>query len=402
MDLLNGEHYLLRRESFGGTLFSVKRGKRIYINHDEYLEMKLSSCITQALANELGEDIVPVVITEPQHLPNDNFSAPDTVFLEVTRACNLHCIHCFNASGKQLPKQLSHTQFESVIEDLVSSGVQEIRFTGGEPMVVSGIISLIRRASELGIRTSMGTNAALINDDKAGALAKAGLRAGIISFDGLESRHDQIRGKGSFKLAIDGLERLRQYNISVRVNIVVMRSNLSDISKLIKFLHEIGVSVFIRRLILSGRASATPNEMLTSTEYSELRKSLQTYLDDPKNLVDGHSLKERRVQMRITLPFTRKDCSAGHRGLIILPDGRIQTCGFLGPLGETSIGRVLKEHMADIWQRLNMSNHIEDLEKNLEPYNQNTVGPSTNCLAVALAEQKHALVQIRRSKQETY
>lgn len=402
MDLLKGEHYLLRRESFGGTLFSVKRGKRVYINHDEYLEMKFSSCVTQALANELGEDIMPVVIAEPKYLPNDNFSAPDTVFLEVTRACNLHCIHCFNTSGKRLSKQLSQTQFESVIKDLVSGGVQEIRFTGGEPMVVPGIISLIRRASELGIRTSMGTNAALINGNKADALAKAGLRAGIVSFDGLESRHDQIRGKGSFKLSMDGLKRLRQRNISVRVNIVVMRSNLSDMSKLVKFLHEIGVSVFIRRLILSGRASATPNEMLTSTEYSVLRKSLQTYLDDSKGLVDGHYLKERRVQMRIILPFVRKDCSAGHRGLIILPDGRIQTCGFLGPLGETSIGRVPEEHMADIWQRLNNSSHIEDLEQNLEPYNKNTVGPPTNCLAVALTGQRYVLVQIKRSKQETY
>lgn len=400
MDLLRGEHYLLRRESFGGTLFSVKRGKRVYINRDEYREIKFSSYITQQLANELGEDILPVVITEPKYLPNGNFSAPDTVFLEVTRACNLHCVHCFNTSGKQLPKQLSQNQFETVIENLVSGGVQEIRFTGGEPMVMPGIIALIKRASELGIRTSMGTNASLISDNKADALAKAGLRAGIVSFDGLESRHDQIRGKGSFELAMDGLDRLQQRKIGVRVNIVVMRSNLSDIPNLIKFLHGIGVSVFIRRLILSGRASTAFNEMLTNTDYSKLRKLLQNYINDPKGLVDGHYLKEKRAQTRISLPFVRKDCSAGHRGLIILPDGLIQTCGFLGTLGETSIGRVPEECMADIWQRLNGSSHIEGLEQNLKPYNKNTVGPQTNCLAVALTEQKHTLVQIRRSKQE--
>lgn len=86
--------------------------------------------------------------------------------------------------------------------------------------------------------------------------------------------------------------------------------------------------------------------------------------------------------------------------MVILPDGRIQTCGFLGPLGETSIGQVPDEYMADIWRRLDSSSRIEDLERNLEPYNTNTTGPETNCLAVALIGQKQTLVKIRRSKQE--
>lgn len=302
----------MRRESFGGTLFFVKKGKRVYINDDEYREIRFSSRIPQTLAIELGEKITPVVITEPKYLPTNNFSAPDTVFLEVTRACNLTCNHCFNASGKQLPKQLTQPQLESVVDDLVSSGVQEIRFTGGEPMVMPGIIPLIRRASELGIRASIGTNAALISDNKADALEEVGLHAGIVSLDGLETRHDYIRGKGSFKLALAGIERLRKRDINVRVNIVVMRSNLSDMKALVEFLYKIGVPVFLRRLILSGRASSASGEMLTSVDYSQLRKLLQTYIDDPSGAVDGHYLREKRVQTRISLPFVRKDCSAGY------------------------------------------------------------------------------------------
>lgn len=398
-DLFEGDHALLRRESFGGTLLLVKTGKRTYVTCDEYDAISSRAALPERLATELGTKAMHVKVVEPKKLYREHFSAPDTVFLEVTRACNLTCTHCFNSSGRMLPNQLTHVQLEEIIDDLAESGVQEIRFTGGEPMSIPGIITLIRRAASYGLRCSMGTNATLISERKADALKQAGLHAGIVSLDGLEGRHDDIRGSLSFRRALEGLGRLRARNIDVRVNIVVMRSSLSDLQPLIEMLCARGISVFMRRLILSGRATSSSEEMLSAAEYEELRVQLQPLLNDSRATVDGHYMKERCVTTRIQLPFVRKNCSAGHRGLVVLPDGRVQTCGFLGPLGEGSVGTLPATSLENVWARLNSSAHIADLELNLAPYNRSTSGPQTNCLAIALAGQA-PLVQLRRSRKE--
>lgn len=397
VNVIAGDHALLRKESFGGTLFFVKKGRRAYIDRKEFAAINYSGLLTLGLADELSEPVIPIKTVVPDMLPEQNFSAPDTVFLEVTRACNLTCTHCFNDSGTQLPDQLSITQLEQAVDNLAVSGVQEIRFTGGEPLALPGIISLVHRASSFGLRCSMGTNAALITERKADDLKDAGLRAGIVSLDGLEDRHDRIRGHGSFRLAIKGIERLRTRGIDVRVNMVVMRSNLNDLIPLVEMLVERGVPMFMRRLILSGRAKGSSSEMLSQTEYAALRARLRYHLEDQSNLVDGHYLREKKFSSRIALPFPRKECSAGHRGLVMLPNGKVQTCGFLGPLGETSIGVLPSETLATIWARLNGSGHIQDFEGNIEPYNRATSGPKTNCLAIALAGQE-PLIQIKRKE----
>ncbi len=394
-NLLGGNHCLLRRESFGGTLFFVKTGKRFYITVGEYESIVENGGLTAKLVNEFHASCSKVIVREPIVLPKNNFSAPDTIFLEVTRACNLACVHCFNSSGKAILDQLTQTQIEEAIVDLASAGIQEIRFTGGEPMVHPAIVQFIRIASGLGLRSSMGTNVMLINEKKADLLTEAGLRSVIVSIDGLEKRHDLIRGKNSFRLTVDGLNRLRSRNIDVRVNIVVMRSNLQDIEPFVEFLSNAGIAVFLRRLIISGRAANAAEEMVTEHEYALLRDKLHPYLNDPRGLVDGHYLSEKKIKTRIPLPFSRKECSAGHRGMVILPDGSVQSCGFLGPLGELSVGRVPIERFADIWRRLIESDHISLLERNLSSFNNNTFGPKTNCLAVALAGKESQLMQIR-------
>ncbi|MEK7137422.1 MAG: radical SAM protein, partial [Patescibacteria group bacterium] len=243
-------------------------------------------------------------------------------------------------------------------------------------------------ASSFGLRCSMGTNAVLISEIKADELKSAGLRSGIVSLDGLEEKHNLIRGRSSFQLTLEGIERLRVRDIDVRVNVVVMRSNLSDIVPIVEWLAKRNVPVFMRRLILSGRAFSSSDEMLSATDYADLRARLKPLLDDQRGLVGGHYLKERHVTTRFPLPFARKDCSAGHRGLVILPDGKVQTCGFLGPLGEMGVGTLPAESLSVIWSRLNGSDHILALENRLGQYNGSTSGPKTNCLAVALSGQE--------------
>lgn len=396
VDVLSKDTWLARAESFGATVLHRASGRRSYLTREEFRILTVEN----RMPLDVKPGVAPVdrlVVRRPQLLPSGNFSAPDTVFFEVTGGCNLTCSHCFNSSGGETsPRQLSQKQFEMIVSNLAECGVQEIRFTGGEPLLFPGIFNLIHLAASLGLRTSVGTNATLIGKKDAGALANAGLNAAIVSIDGLEKRHDAIRGKGSFRAAMDGLEQLRAEHIDVRVNMVIMRSNVPDIETLVDYFFHRRISVFIRRFILSGRAGGATVEMLSEREYVDVRERLSNYLADKGGLIDGHYLRERRIQTRIKLPFHRKECSAGHRGLVILPDGKVQTCGFLGPLGEPSVGSVPVERFSGIWSRLVSSRHMTDLEASLASYNQQTAGPKTNCLAVVMADREFLLSQSPR------
>ncbi|MBI2409648.1 radical SAM protein [Candidatus Kaiserbacteria bacterium] len=323
-------------------------------------------------------------VTTPAWIPDFNFSAPDTVFFEVTRACNLRCSHCLNASGVRSMDELTQKQRLSMIDDLAETGVQEIRFTGGEPMILDGLGELLARATALNLRTSMGTNAVLATEKNVHRFARF-LHMAIVSIDGMEDRHDSIRGRGAFRRTMAGMENFLSYSIKVRVNTVIMRSGIHDTVALAEHLYNRGIPLFVRRLVPSGRATDMLSEVLNKEEYEQVCVQLKPYLADPRGLTQGHYLNERALETRIRLPFRRSSCSAGHRGMVTLPNGNMQTCGFLGSLGEPSVGKVPDESLATIWKRLLVSNHIASLEDNLAIHNQYSTGPSTNCLAIALS-----------------
>jgi len=377
---------ILRQEVFGGTLFENIQGKRFHVTANEFEEIQQLGNIPNLLAQEIGVN-GEVRIVSPPWIPSFNFSAPDTSFFEVTRACNITCIHCFNESGRKLIFELAPEQRLKIVEDLATAGVQEIRFTGGEPLALPEIFDLIELAYSLQLRVSVGTNAMLVTPEKATRLAGIGLKKAIVSVDGPEAQHDRIRGQGSFRKTINGLNNLREEGISIRVNAVVMRSSADELVPLVDYFYKLGIHMYLRRLIPAGRGAASVNEMLTAVEYQQLKERLKPYLEDPRGLIEGHYLGEKLFKPRISLPFENKGCSAGHRGIVILPNGKVQTCGFLGPLGEKSLGEAHKEPFWKIWKRLLESEHIAKLRTLLEPHNKTTAGPCTNCLAIALATQ---------------
>src|SRR5699024_2860759 len=153
------------------------------------------------------------------------------------RQCNLTCKHCLNDSGKRIPNQLSTEELVNLIKDLAEAGVQDIRFTGGEPLLFEDVYKLISLASELGIYTSIGTNGTLITSDIANKLKNSGLKKAVVSIDGTEEKHNSIRGVGSYQKAIKGIENLLSQGIKVRVNSVLMRSNMDEVIALTKELH---------------------------------------------------------------------------------------------------------------------------------------------------------------------
>jgi MoaA/NifB/PqqE/SkfB family radical SAM enzyme len=293
-----------------------------------------------------------LAINVPDLLPNDNFSAPDTLYFEVTRECNLRCRHCFNSSAIRLPNELTSTERLEVVRNAAEAGVQEVRLSGGEPLLLNDLPDLVSAIRDAPMKSSIGTNGSLITIEIATELKKNGLNESIVSIDGAESTHDSIRGHGSYRATIRGIEQLLAVNIPVRVNIVAMKSNVSEIPTLVRRFTEFPVRVMVRRYIASGRAAQWPDQAPSSAEYDTLRRSLLQDNRINQDLLEGHHIKTNTTAPRVPLPFNRRPCSAGQRGIAVMPTGEVQTCGFMAALRECGFGWVHRESFLELWRHI--------------------------------------------------
>lgn len=384
--IMKGENIMnydinIREEVFGGTLMDVKTGKRVYITKKE-LKNILNNNIFPKDLQYLNKDNLNIKFTKLTKKIGNMFSFFDVVYLELTRACNLKCIHCLNNSGIKQKDELTKEDLLKLIKNFSSLGVQEIRFTGGEPLLFNGIYDLIKFATEEGICTSLGTNGTLITKEVAKKLKESGLKKVVVSIDGNKKTHDKIRGKKNYQKAMNGLKYLKQNDINVRVNSVIMKSNMDDVIKLAKKMSRKKITIFIRRFISSGRGKELENNMLNKKDYDYVRNKLQKELTK-KTYVNGHYLRnDEGVNSRIKLPFEIRGCKAGQRAITILLNGDINLCGFLAAQDFPKVGNIKElDDFLDFWILINKNDHLLNLRNNLDKYNKLLNVQETYCLA---------------------
>lgn len=371
----------IREEVFGGTLCDVKTGKRVYITKKELRRIINKKIFPKDLDYYNKKDL-NIKLTPLKYKINNHFSFFDIVYIELTRGCNLRCIHCLNNSGTIKDNELTKDEWISIINKFSNLGVQEIRFTGGEPLLFNGIYELIKYATKNGICTSLGTNGTLITKQIAKKLSESGLKKAIISIDGNRKIHDSIRGKGNYKKSMKGLKYLKKNNIDVRINSVIMKSNMDDIINFSKKIHKKKITLFIRRFIESGRGKNLENNMLTKKDYDYIREKLKKELECGL-YINGHYLRnDEGINSRIKLPFSIRGCKAGQRAITILPNGDINLCGFLAAQNFSNVGNIKNiKDIGKFWIDINSNDKLLELRNNLDKYNNRENVQETYCLA---------------------
>src|SRR5206468_9455557 len=109
--------------------------------------------------------------------------------ISITDKCNFRCTYCMPAEGLHWLKKaeiLSYEELERIARVAVSMGIEQIRLTGGEPLVRRDVPDFIRQLRKIaGLRSlSLTTNGILLKQ-QAGALAQAGLNRINVSLDSL-------------------------------------------------------------------------------------------------------------------------------------------------------------------------------------------------------------------------
>ena len=228
----------------------------------------------------------------PSHLLQFSKDKKPVVVWNMTRRCNLKCVHCYAKSEDiSYDNELNHEQSLAMIDDLAKFGVPVLLFSGGEPLVHPRLIEYAQYAVNKGMRAVISTNGTLITEEKARSLKEIGLSYVGISLDGLEETHDKFRGvKGSYKKAMRAIESCQKAGIKVGLRFTINKRNVKDIPGIFNLLEEKNIPrACFYHLVYSGRGSEIAKEDLS---HEETRKVLDLIMKRTKDLHDRNKPKE--------------------------------------------------------------------------------------------------------------
>jgi 12,18-didecarboxysiroheme deacetylase len=201
----------------------------------------------------------------PSHLLQFSKDKKPVVVWNVTRRCNLRCIHCYSQSADLDYKgELTTPEGLALIDDLAAFGVPVLLFSGGEPLLRDDLLTLVAAARKRGIRAVISTNGTLITDERAASFRDAGLSYVGISIDGLEAVHDRFRGvSGAYARALAGIRACRKAGVKVGLRFTVNRINVEEIPGVFDLLEKEGIPrICFYHLVYTGRATELVEEDL--------------------------------------------------------------------------------------------------------------------------------------------
>lgn len=228
----------------------------------------------------------------PSHLLQFSEDKKPVVVWNVTRACNLKCVHCYaRAVDRTYEKELNHEQGLSLIDDMAAFGVPVVLFSGGEPLMRPDLVELANYAVSKGMRAVISTNGTLINKDKARELKEVGLSYVGVSLDGMEEINDRFRGrKGAFKDAMAGIMNCQEAGLKVGLRFTINRMNTAEVPRIFDLLEEYRIPrVCFYHLVYVGRGSNLIDEDL---DHEETREVVDLIIDRTKDLHDRGMAKE--------------------------------------------------------------------------------------------------------------
>lgn len=287
--------------------------------------------------------------------------SPLIVIWEVSRACDLSCVHCrARAIPDREPDELTTAEGEALVAEVRRFGKPLFVLTGGDPLKRADIFDLIGAAAGAGLATFLSPSGTpLLTHAALRSARERGLTGVSISLDGsTEEIHDRFRRvPGSFRWSLDGAAAAVGLGLGLQINTTLTRHNLADlpaIADLVEAMEARRWTVFL--LVPTGRAEA--GQQVTAGEVEEVFHYLaELSRSAPFRIKTTEGPHYRRVALQSGVlgeaPLGRggrfvSGMNDGSGFVFISSRGDIHPSGFLplpaGNVRTDSLVRVYREH----------------------------------------------------------
>ena len=211
------------------------------------------------------------------------YSAPTTINLEMTEACNVKCRHCYNPWREEHAGKfnLDKKKIDYLIDEFVKNKVFHVILSGGEPLAkFNDLCYALKKLVDNNISTSLNSNLMLATPDKMEKLRDIGLDHVLTSwFSYFPTETDYITTyKGSYQKIIDGIKATVNAGIRVSANTIVTQNNHKTIYKSGKFLHSLGVKQFFAHRVIPPAYDRKDKQKQHSVKVEIAKQSLDELL----------------------------------------------------------------------------------------------------------------------------
>jgi radical SAM protein with 4Fe4S-binding SPASM domain len=271
------------------------------------------------------------------------------IYLHVTNKCNLRCKHCYAMSSSvEAGSEPASTEICRLIDQLVQAGGDSISLSGGEPLLRRDIKSILTYASRK-LKTTLLTNGILIDDEMAEVLSSSGVYVQI-SLEGMSRKvHEGIRGEGTFQRTMRGIELLLARNMEkqLALSISIMKSNLTEVPKVIEFALQSGISqVNMRPVVALGNAVMNWEQINpTPDEYAKLFDELHPLFFEHQEKLTIRGCLSDFIFGTLTNP-PRRGCPAGET-LMVDSNGDVYPCSMVSH-PDYCLGNIINESLTEI------------------------------------------------------
>lgn len=305
---------------------------------------------------------------KPPHLLQFSSDSRPLVTWNLTRRCNLRCMHCYIDAAECVGEgELSTEEAKAVLDDLARMGVPVVLFSGGEPLLRKDIFELGSYGVSRGLRVVLSTNGTLIDRECARVLKESGFSYAGVSIDGSPSVHDFFRRrKGAFEEGMRGIRNCLDVGLKAGVRLTLNRYNLSSLPEVLEIVEREGVPRFcLYHLVYAGRGRQMVEEDITSAERREVfqmlvekaleweRRGVEVEILTTDNHADGALLLREvekkepgRVGEVLELAKMQGGCSAGTKMGNIDALGNVHPCQFWS---HYTVGNVRERPFSEIW-----------------------------------------------------
>ncbi|AKT50138.1 TIGR04053 family radical SAM/SPASM domain-containing protein [Arsenicicoccus sp. oral taxon 190] len=203
---------------------------------------------------------VPDAAKAVRHQRHDVADKPFITIWEVTRACQLACLHCrADAITRRDPLELSLDEGKALLDQIASfpKPYPLVVLTGGDPFERPDLGELTAYGSSLGLSMALSPSATPnLTTERLGELRDAGGKAVSLSLDGAQApTHDAFRGfEGTFDRTLDAARLATDAGFRLQINSTVTRSTVLELPRLLTTVLDLGAklwSVFF--LVPTGR-----------------------------------------------------------------------------------------------------------------------------------------------------
>lgn len=350
--------YIIRKEQCGYFLYDIKTNLVYYSEiYNNIFCSENYTLLSYGKKKHLSSNYFE--LHKGKYIDNSNdgykFSAPETVFLEVTKKCNLRCNHCFNSSGKELADELTFTEIKNIINQLSDLGVFNIKVTGGEPFERDDIFNILEYADKKEINYIIFSNGTNFDLNRIENIKKLKHLIKIrISVDGNEFTNDSIRGKGTFRNSLSTLKLLCDNNIPCELNYTITKTNYKQILDVSNYLKNNGINckINIGFVKISGRAKLSDTYCFSEEEIKEAVEIINKQISDNNLIKDFHLLEPLYYKL-----FGHEfGCPAGKLTETIKCNGDVYACGLFSDNKNYLCGNVKTTKIIDIWNGETISN----------------------------------------------